>query len=152
MPIFDVTVHGKSYRVEIPDPAASPLQVIVDGEAFAVQIVGVGPGPRPAPTAPVPQPAPQPNPLPPPPQVAVSRPVVPVGAETGGSIVAPMPGTILAVQVEIGQQVEVGQVVCILEAMKMKNPIRTTYPGRVAEIAVQPGQTVAYGQMLVRLE
>ncbi|MCX7671552.1 MAG: acetyl-CoA carboxylase biotin carboxyl carrier protein subunit [Anaerolineae bacterium] len=152
MPTFDVTVQGKSYHIEIPDPAASPLQVIVDGEAFAVQIAGAGPLSRPAPLAQAPRPAPQPDPLPPPPQVAVSRPAVPVGTETGGTIVAPMPGTILAVHVEVGQPIEAGQVVCTLEAMKMKNPIRATHPGRVAEIAVQPGQTVAYSQMLVRLE
>ncbi len=152
MPVFDVTVQGKSYRVEIPDPAASPLQVIVDGEPFAVQIVGARPEARPLPLAPAPQPAPQPNPLPAPPRVTVSRPNVPAGAETTDHIVAPMPGTILAVQVQVGQQVEAGQVVCILEAMKMKNPIRAIHPGRVAEIAVQPGQAVAYGQLLVRLE
>jgi biotin carboxyl carrier protein len=152
VPIFDVTVQGKSYRVEIPDPAASPLQVIVDGESCAVQIAGAGPVARPLSLAPAPQPAPQPNILPAPPQVTVSRPNVPVGAETADHVVAPMPGTILAVQVQVGQQIEAGQVVCILEAMKMKNPIRATHPGRVAEIAVQPGQTVAYGQLLVRLE
>lgn len=151
MPTFDVTIQGKSYHVEIPDPGASPLQVIVDGEPFAVRIVGAEPAGRPLPLAAPPPPAPQPGALPAIGRVEVARPVIPAGADTGGDIVAPMPGTILAVDVQAGQVVEAGQQVCILEAMKMKNPIRATHAGVVAEVAVQPGQTVAYGALLVRL-
>ncbi len=62
-----------------------------------------------------------------------------------------MPGTILSVDVKVGQAVEPGQVVCVLEAMKMKNPIRAASTGTVTEIAVQPGQSVAYGDLLVNL-
>ncbi len=72
-------------------------------------------------------------------------------AHTGGDIVAPMPGTILSVAVTVGQQIEAGHVVCVLEAMKMKNPIRATHSGAVSEIVVQAGQTVAHGELLVRL-
>ena len=61
-----------------------------------------------------------------------------------------MPGTILSVDVKEGQPVEVGQVVCILEAMKMKNPIRATHTGTVAEICVTAGMTVPYGAVLIR--
>ncbi len=152
MPTFDVTIQGKTYHVEIPDPGASPLQVIVDGEPFAVGIVGTESGMRPPAVAVAPPPAAQPTVLPVVPRVAVARPVVPAGAEGSGEIVAPMPGTILSIDVQLGQAVEAGQVVCVLEAMKMKNPIRATHTGTVAEIAVQPGQTVAYGALLVRLE
>jgi len=152
MPTFDVTVQGKTYHVEIPDPGASPLQVIVDGEAFAVGIAGVEDGARPAPLADAPRPAPMPGILPPLARVEVTRPAVPAGAEGGREIIAPMPGTILTVDTQIGQSIEAGHVVCVLEAMKMKNPIRATHAGVIAEIAVQPGQTVAYGALLVRLE
>lgn len=152
MPTFDVTVQGKTYHVEIPDPGASPLQVIVDGEAFAVGIAGAEDGPRPARPAEAPRPAPRPAALPPAARVEVARPVVPAGADGGCEITAPMPGTILTVDTQIGQTIEAGQVVCVLEAMKMKNPIRATHAGAVAEIAIQPGQTVAYGALLVRLE
>ena len=41
MPTFDVTIQGKTYHVEIPDPGATPLQVIVDGEPFDVEVAGV---------------------------------------------------------------------------------------------------------------
>lgn len=151
MPTFDVSIQGKTYRVEVPDPGASPLQVIVDGELFAVGIVDTeAAGRSPSPAAP--PPAPQPTALPSIARVEVARPAVPAGADTGGDIVAPMPGTILTMDVQVGQAVEAGQQVCVLEAMKMKNPIRTTHAGVVAEIAAQPGQSVAYGALLVRLK
>jgi len=63
-----------------------------------------------------------------------------------------MPGTILSVDVQQGQRVEGGQVVCVLEAMKMKNPIRSSRGGTVLEVAVQVGQNVTYGDLLVRLD
>jgi biotin carboxyl carrier protein len=63
-----------------------------------------------------------------------------------------MPGTILSVEATVGQRVESGQVLCVLEAMKMKNPIRAVQASIVAEILVQPGQTVSHGAALVRLE
>lgn len=152
MPTFDVTIQGKIYHVEVPDPGASPLQVIVDGEPFVVGIVGTEVSGRAQPLAAPPPPAPQPVALPSVARVEVARPVVPAGADAGGEIIAPMPGTILAIDVEVGQAVEAGQQICILEAMKMKNPIRATHAGTVAEVAVRPGQTVAYGALLVRLE
>jgi acetyl-CoA/propionyl-CoA carboxylase biotin carboxyl carrier protein len=62
-----------------------------------------------------------------------------------------MPGTILSVEVTPGQTVESGQVVCVLEAMKMKNPLRAARGGTVLQIMVQVGQGVAYGDVLVRL-
>jgi len=63
-----------------------------------------------------------------------------------------MPGTILSVEVQQGQRVEGGQVVCVLEAMKMKNPIRTSHGGTVVQLAVQVGQNVSYGDLLVKLD
>jgi len=148
VPTFDVTIQDKTYRVEIPDPGATPLQVIIDGEAFDVGIVGTEIAVEPAPLADAPRPALQPSPLP---RMRVARPSAPSAAHTGADIVAPMPGTILLIAVTVGQQIEAGHVVCVLEAMKMKNPIRATHSGAVTEIAVQAGQTVAYGELLARL-
>ncbi len=155
MPTFDVTIQGKKYHVEIPDPGASPLQVVVDGQAFDVEVAGTGMTVHPAPRADAPPPASEPAALPPMPRVKVARPVAPAGANgvaSGGhEVTSPMPGTILSVDVKVGEEVEAGQVVCVLEAMKMKNPIRVSYAGTVAEIVVTAGQTVAYGDVLVRL-
>jgi biotin carboxyl carrier protein len=151
MPTFDVTIQDKTYHVEIPDPGATPLRVVVDGESFDVGIIGTEIVAESTPLADAPRPALQPSPLPPLPRLSVARPIVPSAAHTGGDIVAPMPGTILSVAVTLGEQIEAGHVVCVLEAMKMKNPIRATHSGAVTEIAVQVGQAVAHGELLVRL-
>lgn len=145
MPTFDVTIQGKLYHVEIPNPGASPLQVIVDGQPFEVAVAGTEISATPAA-------APQPASLPPMPNVPVARPAAPVGGNGGHDVIAPMPGTIISVDVKAGQQVEAGQVVCVLEAMKMKNPIRVTVAATIAEVLAQPGQNVAYGDILVRLD
>jgi len=69
-----------------------------------------------------------------------------------GVIAAPMQGTILEVKVAEGQQVAAGEVVAILEAMKMENHIAATVEGTVAEIVVSKGQAVETGQPLVVIE
>jgi biotin carboxyl carrier protein len=63
-----------------------------------------------------------------------------------------MSGTILSVIVSAGQAVKVAETLCIPEAMKMKNPIRATGAGTVAEIAVSAGQNVTYNQLLIRID
>jgi len=73
-----------------------------------------------------------------------------VGA--GEVIAAPMQGTILQVLVEAGQQVEAGQTVCILEAMKMENHIVATREGKVMEVAVSIGDVVDTGRPLAVIE
>ncbi len=145
MPAFDVTIGDKTYHVEIPDPGAAPLRIVVDGEPFDVAIAGV------MPAAATPGPVPEPVRPSAPGHVAIGRPALPVGADGSGEITAPMPGTITSVEVAPGQRVEAGQVVCVLEAMKMKNPIRAVRDGVVAQVAVSPGQTVGHGDLLVRL-
>jgi len=151
MPAFDVTIQGKTYHVEIANPGASPLQVVVDGQPFEVGIVGTEVEAAPVRLAPAPRPAVEPASLPPPPRIQVARPAAASGALGGSEITAPMPGTILSVEVKADQQVEVGQVLCVLEAMKMKNPLRATHAGTIAEVCVAAGMTVPYGEVLIRL-
>jgi acetyl-CoA/propionyl-CoA carboxylase biotin carboxyl carrier protein len=74
------------------------------------------------------------------------------GAGAGEVIAAPMQGTILQVLVEAGQEVEAGQTVCILEAMKMENHIVATREGKVMDVAVSKGDVVDTGQPLAVLE
>jgi propionyl-CoA carboxylase alpha chain len=82
----------------------------------------------------------------------VPRFVDPAEAVASGSLLAPMPGTVVSVAVEPGQQVEAGQPVLVLEAMKMQHPVLAPHAGRVAEIDVKPGTQVAAGEVLAVVE
>jgi acetyl-CoA/propionyl-CoA carboxylase biotin carboxyl carrier protein len=64
------------------------------------------------------------------------------------AVVSPMQGTVLAVEVEEGQEVKAGQVLCIVEAMKMENEVHAHRAGRVTELSVAPGQPVKTGQVI----
>ena len=70
----------------------------------------------------------------------------PTGANT---ILAPMPGKILGVNVKKGDSVKRGDIICILEAMKMQNEIMATQDGKVSDVRVTVGQTVSTGDALV---
>jgi len=63
-----------------------------------------------------------------------------------------MPGTVISVAAKPGQQVEAGQPVLVLEAMKMQHTVSAPHAGTVTEIPVQPGQQVAAGDVLAVVE
>ncbi|MBX3284796.1 MAG: acetyl-CoA carboxylase biotin carboxylase subunit [Acidimicrobiales bacterium] len=71
------------------------------------------------------------------------------GAAGTGAIAAPMQGTIVRVEVAVGDEVAAGQVVCVLEAMKMENNVAADVAGTVAEVKVEAGQAVASGDVVV---
>jgi acetyl-CoA/propionyl-CoA carboxylase biotin carboxyl carrier protein len=71
------------------------------------------------------------------------------GAAGSNNVTVPMQGTIVKVLVEVGDPVEVGQPVCVLEAMKMENNINAEMVGKIAEIKVKPGDTVGAGDTVV---
>ncbi len=73
------------------------------------------------------------------------------GHAAGGLIRAPMPGLVVRVQVEVGQQLEQGAGVVVLEAMKMENEISTPGPGRVKAVLVEAGAAVEKGAPLVEV-
>ena len=70
----------------------------------------------------------------------------------GGAVLAPMQGTIVKVLVEVGQEVEADEPVCILEAMKMESEVRSQKAGTVSEVRVVAGQTVRSGDTLISVE
>jgi pyruvate carboxylase subunit B len=72
--------------------------------------------------------------------------------DAGGSVKAPMPGLVLRLEVEVGQRVEAGAGVVVLEAMKMENEIKSPGAGTVTAIHVKTGQAVDKGSVLVEVE
>jgi acetyl-CoA/propionyl-CoA carboxylase biotin carboxyl carrier protein len=74
------------------------------------------------------------------------------GEHVHGVITAPMQGTILKVLVEKGQEIRAGEVVCILEAMKMENHIASNRDGEVTELPIRAGQVVETGQTLAVID
>jgi acetyl-CoA/propionyl-CoA carboxylase biotin carboxyl carrier protein len=74
------------------------------------------------------------------------------GAAGAGRVTAPMQGTIVSVSVAVGDEVEAGQAVCVLEAMKMENQVDAEISGTVAEVHVRPGDTVSGGDVLVVID
>ena len=86
---------------------------------------------------------------------AASRPSKPKVAVTGtgsGTVIVPMQGTIVKVLVAAGDAVEVGQTVCVLEAMKMENAINAEKAGTVKEIKVAAGDSVGPGDVVAVIE
>lgn len=117
-------------------------KIYVNGQAFDVSVEEVG-GSAPAAPAPAATSAPAPRPAPAAPAAS------PAPAAGASSVKAPMPGTILGVKVAPGQAVKKGQVLLILEAMKMENEICAGGDGTVAAVRVQAGQSVNTGDPLV---
>ena len=69
---------------------------------------------------------------------------------TPNELTAPLPGTVIELFTRTGDYVEAGQVLLVIEAMKMKNSIRSTRSGTITEVLVNAGETVAHKQALVR--
>ena len=135
---YKVNISDKLYEVEIEDIHARPIIAYVDGQKYEVhpdterkpEVQGESNESKPA--------------------VVATKPAAQTGNEN--ELTAPLPGTIISVFVKPGDEIEAGKVVLIIEAMKMKNSIRTTRGGTVAEVLASPGQTVAHKQALVRFE
>ncbi|HJS19642.1 MAG TPA: biotin/lipoyl-containing protein [Anaerolineales bacterium] len=135
---YQIRVSDRLYDVEIEDIHARPILALVDGERFEVQ-------PESGDESEVPERVNSPR---------LVEPLRPSTLQSGSlnELTAPLPGTIIEIFVKAGEQIESGQVVLVIEAMKMKNSIRSTRAARVAEILVNPGQAVAHKQGLVKFE
>ncbi|WIV13548.1 biotin/lipoyl-containing protein [Proteiniborus sp. MB09-C3] len=129
---FIVNVNGKSYEVEVEEIGGQAQQTISS----------------PAPAAQPAQPKAAPAPAAPKAEAKPAQ-AVPQGAEI---VEAPMPGTILDIKVKQGDTVKKGQVLLILEAMKMENEIMSPRDGKVTAINTTKGSSVNVGDPLVSLE
>ena len=128
---YKVTLNGRTYEVEVE---AGKAILADEYEAYA-----------PAPAAPAPAAAPAAAPAVPAPAAA------PTEVAAGERVNAPMPGNILKLAVNAGDKVKAGQILVILEAMKMENEIVAPKAGTVAQVVVKVGEKVDTGATLVVL-
>ena len=120
---FNITVNGKTYEVDVEEVGGTVSTPVAS-----------------APVAAAPAAAPAPAPA------AKSAPVA--GAT---QVTAPMPGSIVAVKVNVGDTVKNGDLVVVLEAMKMENEIFASADGKVVGISVNTGDSVNSGDVLISI-
>ena len=123
MKYYNITVNGVAYSVSVEETAAGAAPV------------AAAPAAPKAPAAPA----------------AAPKTAAPAGAAGAVSVKAPMPGNILDVKVAAGASVKAGDVLVILEAMKMENEIVAPQDGTVASVNVHKGDTVNSGDVLVSM-
>ena len=131
---YVVNLNGKAYEVEVEETEAVITNVAAATVATTAPVAAPAPVVAPAPAA---APAPE----------AAPAPVAAAPAD-GTKIAAPMPGTILAVNTAVGSSVNAGDVIIILEAMKMENEIVAPCAGTVKQILVSKGSTVDTDEVL----
>lgn len=120
---FIINVNGSSYEVEVEEVGGAPAAAPAAAPKAATA-APVAAAPKAAPTA------------------------APAGAT---NVNAPMPGTIVDVKVNVGDSVQSGDVLCILEAMKMENEIMAPKAGKVVAVSAAKGSAVATGDVLVSI-
>ena len=123
---YKVTLNGRTYEVEVEHGKA----MLIDEYAANAPAAAPVAAPAAAPAAPA---------------------AAPVVTAKGETVNAPMPGTILKVNVSAGQAVKAGDVLCVLEAMKMENDIKAPRDGQIAQVVAAKGSTVDTGAVLVVL-
>ena len=127
---YKITLNGRTYEVEVE---AGKAMLLDEYEAIV-------------PSAPA---APADAPVAAAPAAAPAAPAAPAVTGAGDAVSAPMPGNILKVNVTQGQAVKEGEVLCVLEAMKMENDIMAPKSGTVTQVLVSKGSTVDTGAPLV---
>lgn len=133
---YKVTLNGRTYEVEVE---AGKAMLVDEYEAYAPAPAASAPASAPAAAGAAVQAA------------APAAPAAPAVQAAGETITAPMPGNILRIEVTEGASVKAGQILVVLEAMKMENEILAPRDGTVAQIIVQKGSTVETGSPLVVL-
>ena len=128
---YKITLKGKTYEVEVERGEA----MVLDEYEAKAPVSSVAAVPVPAPVAPA---------------VAAAAPAAaPAAIAAGTSVDAPLPGNIFAIKVKQGDAVKAGDVLIIIEAMKMENEVCAPCDGTVKQIVVTKGQMVATGDTLV---
>ena len=138
---YKVTLNGTTYEVEVERGQAMLIDEY-QAVAPAAPAPAAAAAPAAAPAAPAAAPAPAP----------AAAPAAPAAVAAGEVIASPMPGVIVAVKVSEGQAVKKGEILCILEAMKMENEIVAPHDATVAQVVTSKGANVDTGAALVVLK
>ncbi|MCE1253607.1 MAG: acetyl-CoA carboxylase biotin carboxyl carrier protein subunit [Anaerolineae bacterium] len=144
MKSLSLTINGHSYTVEVSNLNSTPLEVTVNGQNYEVYLDeknAVSSTPFNPPVLSESKPFP-----------ATTLPAAPVNAVNDKNLRAPMPGLILDVSVKPGDVVIRGQQLLSLEAMKMKNAIRSPRDGVIGSVLVNNGQKVSHNDILISFE
>ena len=129
---YKITLNNRIYEVEVE---AGKAMLLDEYEAVAPAVAA----PAAAPVAAAPAAAP-----------AAATPAAPAAVTGAGeAVTAPMPGTIVKINVTQGQAVKAGEVLCVLEAMKMENDITAPKDGTVTQVVTSKGANVSTGDPLV---
>ena len=135
----NLNIEGKQYQVKIDDLNTRPIIAEVNGQAYEVW--------------PEDEQAPIPVAQSSAPTTAITLPPAPATAAVGSlTLSSPLPGVIISVEVKEGQAVTKGQELYVLEAMKMKNSIKTDRDGKIASIHVNAGDQVRHNQPIMTYE
>ena len=129
---YKVTLNGRTYEVEVE---AGKAMCVAEYEAYAPAAAPVAAPVAAAPVAAAP--------------VAAAPAAGGVTVSGGETVAAPMPGNILKVAVSVGQTVKEGDLICVLEAMKMENEIYAPCGGTISSLPIAKGATVDTGATLV---
>ena len=149
---YQYKVQGVDYDVEIEEVEGNVAKVVVNGIRFDVELKQpINPtstlkkvrveAPKPVARPAIPTAAPA--------AAAPAAPAAPAGS--GSPVKAPLPGTVTELKVNVGDTVKQGDVVLVLEAMKMQNNIESEYNGTVTSITVKQGETVMEGSVLLTI-
>ena len=130
---YKITLNGKTYEVEVEEGQA---MLVDEYEAYKPAAPAAAPAPAPAPAAAPAAPAAAP---------------APAAVAAGEVVASPMPGNILKVSCSQGQAVKAGDILVVLEAMKMENEILAPRDGTVAQVVTTKGAVVDTGAPLVVL-
>ena len=138
---FKYTIDGKEYQVTIGDINNNVAEVTVNGQNFQVELEQQA------------EPEKKKIILGAPTQETSSEEVAtPQNVNTANAVKAPLPGTIININVAVGDTVKTGDTVCVLEAMKMANNIEAERDGKVTAVLVKQGQSVMEEEALVVIE
>jgi biotin carboxyl carrier protein len=147
---YNLKINDNEYNVQLDklDHLSKQARVIVNGTEYIVEVEGIKPQPTKKPQVAAATYSAAPATAAP----AAAAPVAPKAASAAGSkITSPLPGTVLSIDVAVGDNVTAGQTVAVLEAMKMENNIAADKAGVVKEICVNKGASVMEGDALIIL-